>query len=259
MRSAIRRAPRTSWVTTIKRRPMLDLLPQQQLVDLGRGDAIEPAARLVDEQDPGLEHKRTCQPGALSHSTREFRGHPLPVIAEADVAKNPVDNGVDLRGCFAGQPQERQRQILVQRQGIEERGTLEEKSHLSSHAGQVPGVQAGDVFPFNPDLPLLRLQERDDQLQRHALAGSAAAQNAECFPRANLKRYVSENRLFAEGLRHLLQDHRGSGAAAHSAVSGKMKKMNLISRTSRKMIARDETTTPPVAARPTPFAPSSVV
>ena len=79
-------------------RPMLDLLPQQQLVDLGRGDAIEPAARLVHEQDPGLEDKRTCQPGALSHSTREFRGHPLPGIAEADVAKDPVDDDVDFCG-----------------------------------------------------------------------------------------------------------------------------------------------------------------
>ena len=42
--------------------------------------------------------QRTRQPGALSHATREFRGHPLPVIAEADVAKDPVDDDVDLRG-----------------------------------------------------------------------------------------------------------------------------------------------------------------
>src|SRR4029453_19029976 len=43
-----------------QRRAMLPLLPQQQLVDLGRGDAIETAARLVDEQDSGPEHQRTC-------------------------------------------------------------------------------------------------------------------------------------------------------------------------------------------------------
>ena len=98
MRSARRLAPRTSWVTTINVVRCSTFYPQQQLVDLGRGDAIEPAARLVDEQDPGLEHKRTCEPGALPHATRELRGHFLLVIAQPDLAKNPVDDDVDLRG-----------------------------------------------------------------------------------------------------------------------------------------------------------------
>ena len=45
-----------------QRRPTLNLFPQQQLVDLGRGDAIEPAARLVDEQDCGSSTSARASP-----------------------------------------------------------------------------------------------------------------------------------------------------------------------------------------------------
>src|SRR5258706_12132410 len=122
----------------------------------------------------------------------------------------------------------------------------------------------GDFIMLNPNLASIRLQKRDDEFQGHALAGAASPENAKGFARANVERHIAQNLFCAKRLRHVIEDNCGSAhirnsGIDHRALSGNMKKMNLIKRTSIRMISNDETTTLLVAARPTPAAPSLVV
>src|SRR5258707_746259 len=117
----------------------------------------------------------------------------------------------------------------------------------------------GDLILIDPDTSLVRFYKRDDEFERHALAGSAAAKDANRFPGANLKRYVTQNLFRAERFRSRAEGNCRAAAIVHRALSGNMKKMNLIKRTSTRMMSNEEITTLRIAARPTPAAPSFVV
>ena len=99
------------------------------------------------------------------------------------------------------------------------------------------------------------------KFQSHALAGATTADDAKSFAVADLEGHLAQNLLCAKRFRNLAECH-SPGFASHRALSGKMKNMknmNLIRRTSSRMISSEEITTLRVAARPTPWAPSFVV
>ena len=116
-----------------------------------------------------------------------------------------------------------------------------------------------DLILLDPNLSLVRLNERDNELQSYALTGSTAPKNAKRFSRAYVKRDIVQNLLRAERLRHVIESHCRASVIDHKALPGNMKKMNLIKNTSTRIISSEETTTLVVAARPTPCAPSFVV
>ena len=93
----------------------------------------------------------------------------------------------------------------------------------------------------------------DDQEETRALAAEQG------LTLVDVKGDVIQHVFCSERLHHMLKLHRDVLGLAHMAVSGKRKKMHLISNTSARMISRDDRTTLLVAASPTPFAPSSVV
>src|ERR1700721_1034169 len=103
------------------------------------------------------------------------------------------------------------------------------------------------------------MHESDDQLEGHALSSTAPTEQAKCLTLFEMKRYVVQDALCTERLRHSLEFHRDRLGFVHIAVSGKRKKMNLINKTSATMISREDTTTLLVAASPTPWDPLSVV
>jgi hypothetical protein len=59
----------------------------EQVVDLASRDRIETCARLVHEQDVGVERHRPRQPRPLPHATREFGRHLVVVAFEPDVGQ----------------------------------------------------------------------------------------------------------------------------------------------------------------------------
>src|SRR6266849_2577755 len=101
----------------------------------------------------------------------------------------------------------------------------------------------GDLIPLDPDISLVRFYKGDDEFQRDAFAGSAPAKNAKRFARANVERNIPQNLLPAKRFRHLMESNGRNAAIDHRALSGNMKKMNLIKSTSRRMISNDEITT----------------
>src|SRR6266702_4068183 len=119
-------------------------------------------------------------------------------------------------------------------------------------------IEMADRILLHPDLALIRFQKRDDQFQSDALAGTAAAENAERLARAHAERHVSQDLLCTKRFRNLIE-YDSRRPLIHRALSGKMKKINLIRSTSSRMINKEETTTLLVAAFPTPCAPSFVV
>ena len=95
----------------------------------------------------------------------------------------------------------------------------------------------------------VRVQQPDDVLQQHALAGAAAAQHDGGLARRKLQRDIIEDAQGAKRLRDVFEpDARGAGGASgHPVVSGKRKKMRRTSTTLAVISRIDAVTTLRVA------------
>jgi hypothetical protein len=82
---------------------------------------------------------------------------------------------------FVCQASQGERKILINRERVEQGGILKEKSHLTAHPGQVLAAEVRNVVLLNPYFAYVGLQERNDELQRHAFASSASPKNAQCL------------------------------------------------------------------------------
>jgi hypothetical protein len=111
----------------------------------------------------------------------------LLVAGQTYLTKDPVHHCIHFVGRLGAQASEREREVLVQRQGVEERRILEQESHLPTDSREPGVVEVCDVVLLDPDVSAVRLQQRDDELQRDALARAAATENAKRFAGANPK------------------------------------------------------------------------
>src|SRR5260370_3272848 len=104
-----------------------------------------------------------------------------------------VHTGVNFVLGFVCQAKQRERQILIEGHGIEQGGILKEKSHLSTHAGELLCFQGRNVVLVDPDFACIRSQESNDEFQRHAFSSSASTENAESLTGSDLERHVMQN------------------------------------------------------------------
>src|SRR2546425_3738501 len=121
-------------------------------------------------------------------------------------------------------------------------------------------------------VPAVGLHQPDDVLQRDALPGAAAPQEAERRAAPDVECHIVENLPIAERLGHMVQDDRwltvprvrvrggfSRRDRLHHARSGNRKKINFTSTTLLMMMRIDAYTTLRVAVRPTPSVPWVVV
>ena len=97
-----------------------------ELVELDRRDRVEAGGRLVEEQEIGLEHQGAGDAGALLHAARDFARQVLgertePDEVELGLAELPHGGAADRRPR-----RQREREILGERHGAEERARLKE-------------------------------------------------------------------------------------------------------------------------------------
>src|SRR5258708_30962099 len=142
---------------------------------------------------------------------------------------------------------------------MRERCMLKQVSQVFANERQTFLAHADDIVLINPDLSRIGPHERHNQFEGDALASTAAPEQTQGLTLIDMKRHVIQYAFCTERLHHMLKLHRNGLGLAHMAVSGKRKKMHLISNTSATMINREERTTLLVAASPTPCAPLSVV
>src|ERR1700676_134549 len=114
------------------RHSLIVFLTHQELVDLGRGDSIEAAARFVRKKNLRFKHERPREAGSLSHSARQAGWELVLVACEADMAKDIVDREVDFGRGFLREATKREGEVVIQGQRVEEGGVLEKKAHLTA-------------------------------------------------------------------------------------------------------------------------------
>src|SRR5258708_818421 len=205
-----------------------------------------------------MKDEGSSQPSAVAHPSRERSRHLGLVQIKTHTFECLVHRSLDLGRRFRLiQAAERQREIVYQRERVEQSGALKEKAHMTTNARQIFLAGMSDVLRVNANLATVGFEEADHQFESDALASATAAQDAKRFTCIDLERYVVENLSISECFKHVLEFNRGG--IAHKAFLGKRKKMAFTRTTSAKMIRSEDKTTLLVAARWTPSEPSSVV
>src|SRR5688572_22017742 len=104
---------------------------------------LEPAGRLVGEQDGRAADQRAREGGALALGGRQVAGHLVPPLAEPDA----VEEGVDRLGLVrTARDQQRQRHVLAHGDGREDGGPGEEKADpVAPQAGELDVVELGQL------------------------------------------------------------------------------------------------------------------
>jgi hypothetical protein len=239
--------------------PLLTLEVDEQLIDLAGGDGIEAGARLVDEQQRRAERHRPREAGALPHPSRELGRHLVVVCLEPDLRQ--LVAGRAAHGSIrqlALMPAERKRHVLSHGQRVEQGGILKEKSHTLPDARQPPAVERRDLIVVHEHAARIGAHQPDDVPEGDALAGAAAAEEAERRRARNLERHVVEDTAVAERLGDRV---KANGGVRHRdyPVSGKSRTISRTSTTLTTISTTDDITTLRVEARPTPSVPCVVV
>src|SRR5258705_4448500 len=90
------------------------LAPYEQLIDLGGGDTIQAAARLISQQNLRFKHQSSGEAGPLLHTSRECGRVFRTICSQADIGKSTVDHVVNLVLGFPGQSAEWQCKVFVE-------------------------------------------------------------------------------------------------------------------------------------------------
>ena len=97
-----------------------------QLIDLGAGDRIEPGAGLVVKQHFRIQRNRPRQPGALLHAAGQLRGHLVGVLAQADQLELDLDHDLDRLFGQIGMLAQRQSDVVGHGHRVEQRAALKQ-------------------------------------------------------------------------------------------------------------------------------------
>src|SRR6266702_4287282 len=257
-RSATLRAPCTSCVTMI-RAVSCSVLRRMSSSSISKAVIRQATARLISQQNLRFKHQCPGKVCPLLRTSRECGWVFRTICSQADIGENTVDHVVNLVFGFPGQSAEWQCKVFVEGQGIKESCILKQVSHLFANKRQTFLAHTDNVVLINPDLSGVGAHESHDQFEGDALTSTAATEQTQGLTLIDVERHVIQYALWPERFHHTLKLHRDGLGLAHMAVSGKRKKMHLISTTSATMISREDKTTLLVAASPTPCAPLSVV
>src|SRR5215208_8113398 len=97
-------------------------------------------------------------------------------------------------------PPHRKLDVLSHGHRIEERGVLEQKSHVLAHRAELTARESGEVPSVDDHFAAIRQHEPDDVPEGDALAGAAASKEAKRLTRRNLERDVVQHCQRAESL-----------------------------------------------------------
>ena len=90
-----------------------------QLIDLGAGDRIEPGAGLVIKENFRVQRDGASQAGTLFHPAGKLRGHLVGVLAQADQLELDLHHDLDRLFLQVGVLAQRQRDVIGHRHRVE--------------------------------------------------------------------------------------------------------------------------------------------
>ena len=193
---------------TIAENVAMGLRKQGELTETQIAERVRESLRLVDLDDAVGDKL----PSELSG---ELRGEFVTDgVVEVDEAERLTHALGDLRLGELSLLPEPHRDVLGDREGIEEGGELEDVADLRAEAIELtPGQRAdGDTVDF--DVALIGLEEPDDMLDGHRLAGPRIADDDHRLPLFDLEGEAAQDLVRAERLMDVVEADHGGGAAA---------------------------------------------
>ena len=124
----------------------------EKLVDLGQHNRIESGARLVDEQNRGVEGHRPRQTGALLHAAGKIARHLLEVVLEPHLGEFLLRVLADFLVRPVGMPPHWERDVFADRHRVEQGRVLEQKAHALADVGQVAAIERSDFASLDEHL-----------------------------------------------------------------------------------------------------------
>src|SRR5690606_6239237 len=133
---------------------------------------VEPGGRLIVEYYLRIGDDRACYPDSFAHPTRDLAGearHDLVGVEFHEGELLPYQL-LDPRLREPGMFPQRERDILIDGQGVEERGVLEDHPESAPDLVRLHEAQLGDLLAEDPNLSTIRDEETEYQLQDRRLA-----------------------------------------------------------------------------------------
>src|SRR5262249_28330851 len=143
---------------------------EDQVVEQARADRVEAGARLVEEEDLGVERHGARQPGALLHAAADLAGIVVLEAGEPDQRELERGHLADLRGPETGVGLEHEADVLRERERAPERAALVEDAEPAQQRAALLGPGPREVRLLVEDLALRRLDQSDHVAQQRALA-----------------------------------------------------------------------------------------
>ena len=106
--------------------------------------------------------------------------------------------------------------VVSDRERIEQGRVLEEKADPLPRPGELPPRHASNIFALDQHLSGIRLDQSDDVLERDALAGPAATQEAQAVACRNRQGEIVEDIAAAEPLRDVTELDRRDAVDGHA-------------------------------------------
>ena len=176
----------------------LDQLAQQR-----GAHRVETGVGLVEQHDLGVEHERAGEPGTLAHPPRELVGHLLVGVAEADLAQAPVDDLRNLILALLGVLAQREGDVVVEVERAKQRPVLEQHTELLAQLEEVVVGERGDRLPGDDHVALVGVEQPDDVLDAHRLAGAGGAEDHRHLAFGDTEVQTAQHAVGAERLVHV--------------------------------------------------------
>ncbi len=116
---------------------------EDQPIEAGGGDRVEPGRRLVEQQQRRIERHRPRDAGAPRHAAGDLRRHQRGGIAQADQAELHPRHRLAAFRRQVGEHLQRQHDVLEQRHRAEQRARLEHHADPALHARAAPPRRPG--------------------------------------------------------------------------------------------------------------------
>jgi hypothetical protein len=201
-----------------ERRLDLGVEVDDQLVQVGGADRVEAGVGLVEQQDLGVEHERAGQAGALAHAAGDLAGELLLRAGEAGHLHLLEDDVLDLALGLAGVLPQREGDVVVEVLRAEQGAVLEQHAEQLADLVQLLLADLGDVTAVDDDRAGLGLEQADQGLQEHRLAGAGGPEHHADLTRGEREADVLPDRLSPEPLRQVLDDDLDTHWELHSSV-----------------------------------------
>ena len=146
---------------------------EDELVQQGGADRVEPGRRLVKENDFGVHRQRAGEPGAFAHTAADFGRVIILESGKAD--EREFEGGLfpDLGGGKLRIALQGQGHILGEGHGAPQRAALEEQAHAAEKFLALAFGPGPKVLSPVEHLPLCRLEQAHEDAQERAFAASA--------------------------------------------------------------------------------------